>query len=92
MGAGAGTAVDEAFVLERRERLTNGVAGDEELACQVLLARQAVGVAAAWIWCLSTSATRRAWSARGRRIGVGSACRSGLIWLATVTSRGLFVV
>ena len=46
MGAGAGATVDETFVFQRRERLTNGVAGDEELACQILLTRQAIGITA----------------------------------------------
>ena len=41
-----GAAVDQALVLEHGERLANGVAGDEELGGQVLLAGQPVGVAA----------------------------------------------
>ena len=92
MGTGAGTTVDETLVLQRSERLTNGVAGDEELACQVLLARQSVGVAAG-MDLVSQHVGNQA-----RLVGARSAKRRRfcmmlwVVWLATVTSRGLFVV
>ncbi len=92
VGAGAGTAVDEAFVLERRERLANGVAGDEELACQVLLGRQSVGVAA------GVDLVSQHVGDEARLVGARSADRRRFdmllwaSWLATVTSWGLFVV